>query len=159
MCLSFAVGRTKGEDVMKKRFVLLSGLSSFQDVSLLALRLLTGGFLVWGVWDNITDPARMEEFIAFMRASGFSAPALLAPFTVWAQFICGLLLMVGALTRWAGLIMTINFLVALVMVHLQDNFRTQFPALILIAVNFHFALAGAGRFSVDRLIGNREAQA
>lgn len=134
-----------------KKLIFLEPLAGMKDVSLLLTRILTGAFLVWGVWDNIVDPARMTEFIEFMRHFKFPAPELMAPLSVWFQFGCGALLIAGLFTRWAGLLMAFNFIVGFLMVHLADDFRAQFPALILIAVNLHFAAAGGGRFSLDKL--------
>lgn len=37
-------------------------LGAGEDVAFLLLRLLTGAFLVHGVWDNIDSTARMQEF-------------------------------------------------------------------------------------------------
>jgi putative oxidoreductase len=45
----------KGHD-----WFLLKPLATGANAALLALRLLTGAFLVHGVWDNIVDPARMD---------------------------------------------------------------------------------------------------
>jgi len=134
-----------------KRLIFLEPLAGWQDVSLLIMRVLTGAFLVWGVWDNIADPARMTEFVEFMRHFKFPAPEFMAPLSVWFQFGCGVLLVAGLLTRWAGLLMAFNFTVGFLMVHLADDFRAQFPALILIAVSLHFAAAGGGRFALDRM--------
>lgn len=135
---------------MKKLF-LLSGLSGCQDVTNLVLRVLTGAFLIWGTWDNVSDPARMTEFVGFMRQFKFPAPEFLAPLSVWFQFICGGLLIAGLMTRWAALLMVFNFIIGFLMVHLGDDFRAQFPALILIAVNLHLAALGGGRLAVDRI--------
>ena len=135
-----------------KRIIFLDGLAGLQDLTLLMTRLLTGAFLMWGTWDNIADPARMTEFVEFMRHFKFPAPEFMAPLSVWFQFGCGALLVGGLLTRWAGLLMAFNFIVGFVMVHLADDFRAQFPALILIAVSLHLAAAGGGRFSLDRML-------
>jgi len=134
-----------------KSILFLNGLARFSDAALLVLRGLTGAFLVWGVWDNIVSVERMAEFEAFMAQFGFPATGVLAPLSVYAQFACGVLFLLGLLTRWAGLVMTFNFIVAFAMVHLADDFRAQFPALILIAVSLYFAAAGAGRYALDRL--------
>ena len=134
-----------------KKMVFLNGLSRFSDAGLLLLRLLVGAFLVWGVWDNIVSAERMAEFEAFMAQFGFPAPGVLAPVSVYAQFACGILFLLGLFTRWAGLIMAFNFIVGFLMVHLADDFRAQFPALILIAVGLYAAAAGGGRYALDRL--------
>src|SRR6187402_284856 len=73
---------------MMRRLVLLQDLHRASDWAVLALRLFVGAFLVWGVWDNITSSARMDEFAKFLRHHGFAAPALMARLSVWAQFAC-----------------------------------------------------------------------
>lgn len=135
-----------------KDFLGLPALERFSEATLLVLRAFVGAFLVWGTWDNISSAEQMAEFVAFLRHFRFPAPEIMAPLSVWAQFLCGLALVAGLFTRWAALIMVFNFTVAVVMVHLNDDFRAQFPALILIAVNLHFAAAGGGRFALDRLL-------
>ena len=134
-----------------KKLLFLEPLAGLQDFTLLITRVLTGSFLVWGVWDNISDPERMKEFIAFLTHFKFPDPEFMAPLSVWFQFGCGALLIAGLFTRWAGIVMAFNFVVGFLMVHLTDDFRAQFPALILIAVNLHFAVTGGGKFSLDRL--------
>lgn len=128
------------------------GWARFEDVGLALLRLLVGSFLMWGTWDNISDPARMREFMDFMRGHGFVAVTLLAPLSVWAQFLSGALIALGLLTRWAGLVVAFNFLVAWVGVHWGDEYRLAFPALVLLVLGLYFAARGAGRLSLDRLL-------
>ncbi len=122
------------------------------DATLLALRLLTGTFLIYGTWDNITSAERMIEFTEFLRQFGFAAPSILAPLSVWAQFACGVMLVLGLLTRWAGLLICFNFIVAVVMVHWAEDFRGWWPAIILVGLGLHFSASGAGRFSIDAAI-------
>ena len=127
----------------------LNFLKRYGDLSLLSLRILTGAFLIYGTQDNILSDARMQEFVQFLAKRGFVRPELMAPLSVYAQFICGVLLVIGLLTRWAGLLMTFNFIVAVVMVHWSQEFRGWWPAIVLVFISLHFALHGAGRYSVD----------
>lgn len=141
-----------------KKWLEFGGLARFEGSTLLILRLLVGAFLMWETWDNVKSAERMAEFVGFMQASGFGAAEFLAPLSVWAQFICGALLILGLLTRWAALIMVFNFIVAFLMVHLGDPFRGQFPALVLIAVNLHLAAKGSGAYGLDALwIGRKRS--
>ena len=71
---------------------------------------------------------------------------------MYAQFLCGLAFVLGALTRWAGLVMTFNFIVAVWMVHIDQEFRAQWPAVVLVFISLYLALHGAGRFAIDRWI-------
>jgi putative oxidoreductase len=135
--------------------LLLPALERGSDLALLLLRLLTGGFLVYGVADNIVDPSRMREFVAFLATSGFARPELMAPLSVYAQFAIGIALVLGLLTRWAGLLLAFNFTVGVVMVHWHQTFREWWPAIVLVFLGLYFAARGAGRFSIDRIIGAR----
>ena len=134
---------------MLRRLVLLEDLHGASDWAVLALRLFVGGFLVWGVWDNITSPARMDEFARFLRHHGFIAPALMARLSVWAQFACGIAFIVGACTRWAGLVCAFNFIVALWMVDAQNGMRAAFPAGMLVLFGLLMATQGPGKHSLD----------
>lgn len=142
---------------MPRQLLTLPALARYTDWSLLLLRLVTGAFLMWGTQDNIRSAEQMAEFVGFLRHFGFIWPEVMAPLSVWAQFLCGGLILVGALTRWAGLVMVFNFIVAMAMVHLNDEFRAMWPALALIIICLHLAFAGGGRWSVDAWLERRDA--
>lgn len=125
------------------------------DLAFLLLRALVGAFLLDGVWDNVTSAHRMAEFATFLSKHHCPFPTLAAPVSVYAQLICGGLFIAGLLTRWAGLVMAFNFVVAMVLVHLSQSLREQFPALVLIAVSLVFATHGAGRYALDALLGEK----
>jgi putative oxidoreductase len=133
----------------------LPGLARFADLTLLALRLVTGAFLIHETWDNVTSAGRMREFAGFLDQFGFPLPHLMAPLSVAVQFGCGVLLILGLATRAAGLLIAANFAVAVYMVHYAEPFRDWWPALILVFLGLHFAAAGSGRFGVDALFGRR----
>ncbi|HYD89599.1 MAG TPA: DoxX family protein [Vitreimonas sp.] len=116
---------------------------------MLALRVVVGGFLIWGVWDNVQSADRMAEFAGFLAQHGFAMPELMAPLSVWAQLLCGLAFVLGLFTRWAGVVCAFNFIVALIMVDAALGVRGAFPATMLVLVGFCLATLGAGSFSVD----------
>ena len=133
----------------RRDYLLLTPLARFGDFGLLLLRLVTGAFLIYQSQDNIFDPARMDEFEKFLTQFGFPAVEFLAPLCVWAQFLCGIAFVIGFLTRWAGLITIFVFIVAVYMVHWQQDFNGWWPALILVFLGALFATEGPGRYSVD----------
>ncbi|WP_293675788.1 hypothetical protein [uncultured Phenylobacterium sp.] len=59
------------------------------DAAVLATRPAIGGFLVWGVWDNITSAEHMRKFATFLKQVGFSHPEVLASLDVGVQLVCG----------------------------------------------------------------------
>ena len=135
--------------------LLLPSLARWSDLTLLGLRLLTGAFLMHETWDNVSSRARMGEFVQFLDQFGFPVPHLMAPLSVAVQFGCGALLILGLLTRVAGLLVAANFVVAVAMVHFAEPFRGWWPAIVLVFLGLHFAAAGSGKFGLDALFGKR----
>ena len=135
--------------------ILLTPLARFGDLGLLLLRWVTGAFLIYQSHDNIISAARMDEFVKFMVQFDFWAPELMAPLSVWCQFIAGIGFILGLLTRWLGLITAFNFTVAVWMVHWLQDFAGWWPALILVFLGLLFATLGPGRYALDARIARR----
>jgi putative oxidoreductase len=135
--------------------LLLPSLARWSDLTLFGLRALTGAFLMHETWDNVSSRARMGEFVEFLDQFGFPVPWLMAPLSVAVQFGCGALLILGLLTRAAGLLVAANFVVAVTMVHFAEPFRGWWPAIVLVFVGLHFAAAGSGKYGLDALFGKR----
>jgi putative oxidoreductase len=140
---------------MAADLITLRPLDRGEDLALLALRAGVGAFLVFGVWDNITSAEHMREFVAFLAKFGFPWPHVLAPFDVWVQFAIGCAFIAGAITRWAGVLCAINFVVAIAMVDHHAGWRGSFPSMCLVLIGLYLATRGAGRFSVDRVLFRR----
>ena len=91
---------------------------------------------------------------------GIPAASITGPLAALVEFFGGLALVSGLLTRLAGLGLAVVMLGAIVFVHLPAGFfgpkGMEFP-LTLLAASVTFALAGAGRFSLDHAIAARRA--
>lgn len=135
---------------MMRDWIWLPMLARFSDGSLLLLRLLVGGFLIWGVQDNLLSAERMAEFEQFLARFGFWQPQWMAPLSVWVQFLVGCGFVAGLLTRWAGLLCVANFVVAIVMVDAAGGIRAAFPSACLVVIGLYLATHGGGRYAVDR---------
>lgn len=125
-------------------------LSGQADPGLLILRVVTGGHLVYMTQDNVFSWARMLEFRDFLAQFGFPFPLFCAVLSVTGQFGGGLALVLGAFTRFAGLVIAFNFVVAIAMVDGKAPYPAAFPALSLVAAGLCLVFTGAGRFSLDR---------
>jgi putative oxidoreductase len=136
-------------------WLLLTPLARLGDLALMLLRWVTGAFLVWQSHDNVFSAERMDEFVKFLDQFNFWAPQLMAPLSVWAQFLCGFAFILGLLTRWAGLVTAFNFTVAVWMVHWPQDFPGWWPALILVFLGLLFATLGGGRYALDQWIARR----
>ena len=138
-----------------REFLFLPGNARHADLGLLLLRCVTGVFLIYQSHDNVFSAARMDEFVKFLTQFGFAMPELMAPLSVYAQFAAGIAFILGFLTRWAGLITVINFIVAVYMVHWNDPVPGIWPAAILIFLGLYFGLRGSGRYGFDQLFEGR----
>jgi putative oxidoreductase len=132
-----------------RKFLFLNSAQRFSDFALLLMRLFVGLFLIVNVWDNITDTARMQEFVAFLAQHGFPSPKILAPVSVYLQFLIGLGFVLGLFTRWAGIFCVVHFIIAIVMVDRFTGMRGTFPSGCLVFIGLFLATYGAGVFSVD----------
>ncbi|MGH7596825.1 MAG: DoxX family protein [bacterium] len=122
-----------------------------KDVGLFLLRLFVGVRLLYGVVDNIVDWERMIEFRNFLEQQGFPLPLASAIISVYAQFLSGLMFIIGFKIRLAAALMIVNFLVALMMVHSRDSFEGMTPALAMLFSSILFLFYGAGKFAPKRL--------
>lgn len=122
-------------------------------------RLFLGATLVYGTQDNVFHRERMLEFRDFLAQNGFPAPLFSAHLSAYAQFACGLLIIAGAATRPAALVMVVNFLVALGMVHVGQPFNANISPLAMLFGAAMLALHGAGAYSVDAVLARRRSEA
>jgi putative oxidoreductase len=118
-------------------------------VAPLLLRLFIGGVLVYGTQDNVLSHERMLDFADFLARNGFPSPLASAYLSSYAQFACGLLLLAGWLTRAAGAVVVANFIVALLMVHLELPFNANISPMAMLVGGVFFLLYGAPCYSLD----------
>ena len=124
--------------------------SSKSDLGLLIIRLFIGLRIIYGVFDNIISWNKMMEFADFLKASGFPLPTLCAVVSVYAQFICGVLILIGYKTRFAAFILAFNFIVAIVIVHLNDSIEVMSPALAMLFISLGLLFTGAGKWVIEK---------
>lgn len=136
----------------------LGGLEPYQPYAVLPLRLFTAVVLVYGTQDNVFSAERMHEFEVFLAQRGTPVPGLAAPVSVYAQFLCGLLILVGAATRQAGAVMAVNFLAALAIAHRDTPYQANIAPLAMLALSVFFLLHGAGPLSVEAWLAGRRAR-
>jgi putative oxidoreductase len=138
-----------------KQLLSLAFFDRYREYGPAFVRATVGAYLVWGTQDNVFSYARMLEFEEFLRAHGTPFPLAAAFVSAYAQFVCGLLFIAGALTRLAAAVMVVNFVAAILIAHLGDTFRGTFPALVILSVSCFLLLHGPGRLSVDDALARR----
>ena len=89
---------------------------------------------------------------------GVPMAGILGPFVALVEFLGGIALVVGLLTRLASLGIASTMVVAILLVHLKQGFfnpgGVEFP-LSLLASTIALVLTGPGRWSLDALIGRK----
>ena len=124
----------------------------------LFIRFAIGVFIIYGVQDNVFSWARMLEFRDFLAERGVPYPLFAAHLSVYVQFLCGILLIIGGAVRWVGLLMIVNFTAAILIAHIGQSFPQYYPAAQLIAVGFYFLFNGAGPVSLDEYLHQKRAR-
>jgi putative oxidoreductase len=119
------------------------------DLALLILRVVLGIIMIYHGWAKVTD---LGGTIEGMTGMGVPAPTVAAIFATVAEFVGGLLMLVGAFTDIAGLMFAIDMLGAITFVHAKNGFSVanggiEWP-LVLAAAALAIALAGPGRYAV-----------
>lgn len=115
----------------------------------LVLRIAVGAHLIHGTQDNLLSWDRMLEFREFLATQGFPFPLVCAITSVVAQFMAGVLYLIGWQVRPAAAVMLFNFAVAILAVHWGHPYPAVFPAWMMWAGSLALLLSGAGAWSLD----------
>lgn len=121
------------------------------DFSLLLLRLAAGGLMIVrhgypklmklaaGPPYKFQDPIGLGDETSFFL-------------TIFAEFVCAILIILGLGTRLATIPLTFAMGVAAFLVHFDDGLATMELPMLFFTIFFILILTGAGRYSVDRFI-------
>lgn len=130
---------------------------SRHDIALAALRVAIGGiFAAHGAQKLFVYG--IEGVSGAFGGMGIPMPGITGPLTGVVELAAGLALVVGLMTRLAGLGLAVIMLGAISFVHIKAGFwapnGVEFP-LALLAGATTIALSGAGRFSLDAVRASR----
>lgn len=150
--------------------------ASHQDmttsIGLLILRLGMGGLMITHGWGKL-QTMLAGDFDKFADPVGLGTGTSLV-LVVTAEFFCALLVMFGLATRLAAIPVVIAMAVAAFVVHSSDpwtmgggaalfqsgeaaSWASKEPALLFLTGFLSLVFTGAGKFSIDALIGSRRA--
>jgi putative oxidoreductase len=138
-----------------RRFWLKLGASSQRttDIGFLVLRVGFGTALAFAHgWGKVTDLGKFTEGVA---RRGIFLPELLGPAAALSEFIGGLCLALGLVTRPAATFVLLTMLTAAFRIHAADPFGKKEMALAYAVVALAFVIAGPGRLSVDGWLTRR----
>jgi putative oxidoreductase len=130
-----------------KRILFGSGSPAVTDFALLLLRLFTGLTLAFAHGIGKIPP--QPRFIDTVTGLGLPAPHFMAWMAGISEFVGGILLALGLLTRPAALMIVITMAVAAFMRHGGDPFRDRELPIFFGVVALVFLIAGPGRYALD----------
>jgi putative oxidoreductase len=126
------------------------------DIGLLLLRIFAGLALALAHgWGKIPPS---EGFVGMLGGMGLPAPVIMAWMAALAEFVGGLMLAIGLLTRPVAVVLVIHFLVVTFLAHAGDSFGDRELPLFFMFTALLYVFAGPGRYSVDAMIGGSGAQ-
>lgn len=138
------------------------------SIGLLILRLGAGGYLATHGWRKV-QMVLAGSFDQFGDPIGLGSGTSLVLVMI-AEFVCSLLVMIGLGTRFAAVLPVIAMAVAAFVAHggdpwtagagaslfmsgASESWASKEPALLFLVAFLALIFTGAGRFSVDRLVG------
>lgn len=122
----------------------------------LLARVTVGWVFLWSGWGKLQNlPAITENFISW----GIPFPQLLTPFVSGVEFVGGLFLLLGLMTRISAGALAVTMIVAIRSAKWDqvDSLEALlgFDESAYFAIFTWLAIAGAGALSLDHLIGRR----
>jgi putative oxidoreductase len=113
------------------------------------LRLVIGWKLIAGAGNYVFHLKSISNVEDYFSTLHLPAPLLSAYLSVYAQFICAVLLIIGLWFRPAAIVMIINFTLAIIAAHLNDGIEKSFAAWVILAASSFFLFNGAGKVSIE----------
>jgi putative oxidoreductase len=93
-----------------------------------------------------------KGMVGAASSAGFPIPTFFAWAATLSEFLGGLLLAAGLLTRPAAFFLACTMFVAAFRIHAADTFDKKEMALLYLAISLCYLLRGAGRLSADHVI-------
>ena len=135
-------------------------MDKFRDILLLLARILLGVVLIAHGWQKFTDWTLAGTADAF-ASMGVPAPGIAGTAAAVIELIGGIMILIGALTGWVGVLIAAQMFVAYLFGHAGKGIFIGNGGFELVAsigaAALAIAAAGAGRLSVDHLISGRRS--
>ncbi|GAA5088644.1 DoxX family protein [Chryseobacterium ginsengisoli] len=127
--------------------------SVLKDISLLAVRVFIGFAMLSHGFPKLQMLLEgKNDFFSFLGMGSQISLGL----TVFAEFACSILLILGLFSRIALGFLIFTMIIAGFVVHGADPFAKQELSLIYLSVYLLLIVFGAGKFSVDHMIEKRK---
>jgi putative oxidoreductase len=130
---------------------LISFLSGQRDVGLLIGRIAGGLILLVAGYGKLFG-AGFSGIISTFERMGIILPQVTGPFIALLEFFGGAAIILGLLTRYLGVLFTIEFIVVLIFVKMGAQFNNLRIDVALVGFGVLWATQGGGRLALDRIL-------
>jgi putative oxidoreductase len=141
------------------RTLSLSPLSRLASLAPLAVRVIAGIIILAHGWQKLTETGPGNFGGQMLAGLGVPLPVFMGYVVTFLEIIGGILLIVGFLSRLVALLLTIDLVIAILLVKVNVGFLSGSSGtgaeldLALIACFLVILFAGPGRLSVDHALG------
>ena len=126
-------------------------LNSLQPWGALLLRLALGLSMIVHGYQKVSTHAALHHFVHYVVTLGL--PYWLGYVSAFTEFVGGIMVVMGLLTRFVSALIAINMLVGLFTVGIHQGFGTYNYIADLAAIAMMLCFYGAGAVALDRKIG------
>ncbi|MBI4159456.1 DoxX family protein [Candidatus Woesearchaeota archaeon] len=129
----------------------LSKLDKYSTWAPLFLRLALGAVFIAHGADKLFGG--IPGTAQFFAGLSIPLPGIAAWVVALVEFFGGIALVIGLFTRYAGLLLAVNMLVALFTAHLKDGVFTNYELpMVLLAGAIALTLRGSGKLAIDNYL-------
>lgn len=119
-----------------------------KNLAALLLRILVGGLMIMHGWPKI---ANYDQYVTEFNPIGLGNDLSLC-LAIFGEFICGIFLVLGFMTRLSAIPVLITMIVAFFVVHAPHPFDVKEKSLVYMGLTVVIFFLGSGRYSADALI-------
>ena len=126
-------------------------LNNLQPLGALVMRLALGVSMSVHGYEKVIPHGALNHYVHYIVSLGL--PHWLGYVSAYTEFVGGILLIIGLLTRLTAALIAINMLVAFFYVGIHQGFGIYNYILALVALGIMLTFYGAGALALDRKIG------
>ena len=140
-----------------RKFLFLAAAQRFSDFALLLLRVFVGLSFAVTAWSTLDNAPKMLDLVSDLKRMGVPNAKLSALILSYVALAVGAAFVLGFLTRWAGIICVLIFVVTIATFSSHEGMRAVFLPGAYAFIGLYLATYGGGRFSVDAALRANES--
>ncbi|MGQ2982229.1 DoxX family protein [Flavobacterium sp.] len=124
-----------------------------KNLAALLLRVLVGGLMIMHGWPKLDN---YSQYVTEFDPIGLGNDLSLS-LAIFGEFICGIFLVLGFMTRLSAIPVLITMIVAFFVVHGADEFQVKELSFLYMGLALVIFFLGGGKYSADALLFRKKA--